>query len=35
MKEIILSSLYTKWINMEFLEDGLLKLMLNILKVVH
>ena len=31
----LLSSLYTRWITMEFLEGGLLKLMSNILSVVH
>ena len=32
VKKVILSLLYTRWINMEFLEDGLLKRMLNILR---
>ena len=31
----LLSSLYTRWITTEFLEGGLLKLMSNILSVVH
>ena len=34
-KEIILPSLYTRRTNMEFLEESLLKLMSNILKLVH
>ena len=34
-KEIILSSLYTRWINMEFLGGSLLKLMSKILRVVY